>query len=390
MAPIHRLIRVVYVTGEPTPYRTPHLEALAARPELELHIVYAARTIQRRTWSTPDSEYVTYLRGPSLPLTRLLHHDYPLTLGIWPLLERLRPDCVVIGGWSLLATQLAIAWCRLRRVPYLLQSDNHLREPRRTWIRLIKRAVLPRIVPQAAALLVPGSLAHAHVLAYGADSRRIVRFPLTVDVRSLATRIDQLRTDRVDVRARLNIAADAVVVLQVARLIPVKATDLLVSAIARVDAPLHLALVGEGPDEARLRELAHRLAVPVTFTGSLEGDNLWSAYAVADIFALLSHRETWGVVVNEAAAAGLPLVLSDRVGAAADLLVPGRNGVLVPSGDAAATAVALSALATDPELRRRQGAESRAMAAGWGYADSVGDLVTLMQRITSDRWRHSG
>jgi hypothetical protein len=81
---------------------------------------------------------------------RLLHHDYPLTPQIWTLLERERFDVLVIGGWALMATQLAIVWARFRKVPYLLITENHLREPRRTWVQTLKAAVLPQIVRPAA------------------------------------------------------------------------------------------------------------------------------------------------------------------------------------------------------------------------------------------------
>src|SRR5688500_1410895 len=347
-------IRVALVFGEPTPYRIPHIRALAARPELDLTIFYAAATVQRRTWKLEHAEAV-YLTGPQLPLARFLHHDYPLTPGIWRHLERGRFELVVVGGWSLMATQLAIAWCRIRRMPYFLMSDNHLREPRPRWVRAVKRAVLPRLVPQAAAWLVPGSLGRDHIVAYGARPERTVVFPLTIDVDALAARADKLRADRPALRDRLGCADDAIVVLQVGRLIELKAPADLVRAVAgaraRTGLPLTLALVGDGPDDAALRALARDLQVPVVFTGLLTGDALTSAYVAADVFALVSRRETWGVVVNEAMACGLPLVLSDRVGAAGDLLDPGHNGELVPAGDIEALTSALERLAADPERR---------------------------------------
>ena len=95
--------------------------------------------------------------------------------------------------------------------------------------------------------------------------------------------------------------------------------------------------------------------VDVTFAGFQQGEALLECFAAADIFVLLSHRETWGVVVNEAAAFGLPLILTDRVGAAGDLLRDGENGALVRSGDIEGAARAIAALADDPERRRRFG-----------------------------------
>jgi glycosyltransferase involved in cell wall biosynthesis len=106
-------------------------------------------------------------------------------------------------------------------------------------------------------------------------------------------------------------------------------------------------------------------------TGGLSEDELARRYVAADVFALLSRHEPWGVVVNEAAASGLPLVLSDRVGAARDLLRDGENGFVVPADDVAAATRALRRLADDDELRRRMGARSRELVRGWDYDASV-------------------
>lgn len=373
---------------EPTPYRSPHLARIAADPDLAVSVVYAARTVQRRTWSHAD-DHAIYLRGGSLPLSRVLHHDYPLTPGIWPLLGRLRPDVVVIGGWSTSATQLAILWCRVRHVPYLLTSDNHLRERRPGWVRALKRVVLPRIVPQAAGWLVPGTLAREHAIAYGADPARVVDFPLTVDVPQLVRRAEELRARRDELRAALGITPETVLVLSVGRLIELKAPEILLRATARateaLEQPLHLTIAGEGPLEEPLRRAADALGLRVTFAGHAEGGSLLELYAAADVFALLSRREPWAVVVNEAMSFGLPLVLTNAVGAAADLLEPGRNGLLVPADDVEAAADAIARLARDPGLRRSFGEASRALIEPWGYERGSARLSTLLREVTAGR-----
>jgi glycosyltransferase involved in cell wall biosynthesis len=103
------------------------------------------------------------------------------------------------------------------------------------------------------------------------------------------------------------------------------------------------------------------------------------------VFALLSEREPWAVVVNEAAACGLPLVLSDRVGAAHDLLHDGENGRLVAAGGVAAAAAALRELAAEPELRQAQGARSRELARDWGYGPSVEGFLETVREAVEDR-----
>ena len=109
-------------------------------------------------------------------------------------------------------------------------------------------------------------------------------------------------------------------------------------------------------------------------------------YVAADAFALLSEREPWAVVVNEAAACGLPLVLSDRVGAAPDLLEDGENGFLVPAGDVVAAAAALRRLAGDADERRRLGARSRELVQDWGYGPSVDGFLAAVRAAAN----HSG
>ena len=118
--------------------------------------------------------------------------------------------------------------------------------------------------------------------------------------------------------------------LSVARLAPEKGLDALVRAVAAAeDARLLLVVAGEGAERHALRALADELGVRLVLTGDVDWERIVELYAAADVFALLSEREPWAVVVNEAAACGLPLVLSDRVGAAHDLLRDGENGRLV-------------------------------------------------------------
>ena len=140
-----------------------------------------------------------------------------------------------------------------------------------------------------------------------------------------------------------------------------------------------LLLVGDGAERRSLEDLARTLDVRATFAGELPWDDIVDAYVASDVFALLSSRETWGVVVNEAAASGLPLILSDHVGAAPDLLRDGENGYLVAAGDSDAAASALTALVRDPELRRRFGDCSSRNVASWGYEPSIESFVEVVQ-----------
>ena len=372
-------MRVAFVSPEPTPYRAPLLDRIAALPDVELTAIYAARTVASRKWATVLHHKAVFLRGVAVPgARRVVRHDYPITPSIFDALRSAQPHVVVVSGWSTFASQAALFWCRLRRVPCVLLVESHDAGPKAGWRRTVKTTAVPPILRSAASVLVVGSLARESVVALGAEPARVRVFANTIDVTAWAKRADELAGRRSELRAAFGLAEE-VVVLSVARLAPEKGLDVLLRAATA--AGVRPLLVGSGPERAYLETVAR----DALFTGELPEDRVAEAYAAADIFALLSAHEPWGVAVNEAAASGLPLVLSDRVGAAADLLRDGENGVLVPSGDVTAAADALRLLAVDPTLRQRYGARSRELMSAWGYDPSVEALVEACREAIASR-----
>jgi glycosyltransferase involved in cell wall biosynthesis len=343
-------VRVAVVSPEPTPYRAPLFDLIGAREEVDLTVIYAAETVAARTWSVDLQHCHVFLRGVRVPgARRLLRHDYPVTPGVARALREAAPAVVVVSGWSTFAAQAAIAWARTHRIPYVLHVESHDLERRPWWRRAVKDAAASRIIRGAASVLVVGSAARESVVARGADPARVRVFANTIDVDHWIERADNLSSP----------LHDGVVVLSVGRDVPEKGFDVLAAACA----------------EAGVRLEA--------VTGGVEEDELARRYVNADVFALLSRHEPWGVVVNEAAASGLPLVLSDRVGAARDLLRDGESGFVVPADDIGAAAAALRRLADDPALRRSMGARSRELVRGWGYGPSVEGFVAAVREATS-------
>jgi len=378
-------IRVVAVFPEPTPYRAPLLDRVAELPEVDLTVLYAADTVAHRTWRVEPRHRAVFLRGARLPgAGRVLYHDYPLTPGVVPALVRLRPSVVVVSGWSTFAAQAAVSWCRLEGVPYVLVVESHDEGPRAGWRRAVKGSVVPRVVRGASGVLVTGTLARRSMVARGAPPERVRVFANTIDAEDFGRRADELAPRRDELREALGASAEDVLVLSVARLVPEKGLDTLIRAVALArDDRLLPVLAGSGPERDRLRRLADELGVRLRLTGDVEWERVVELYAAADVFALLSEREPWAVVVNEAAACGLPLVLSERVGAAHDLLRDGENGALVAAGDAEAAAVALRRLAADADLRGTLGARSRELARGWGYEPSVEGFLAAVREAVS-------
>lgn len=387
-------LRVAVLQELPTPYRWPLLQRVAQRPELDVTVLFYSRGEADRDWALDVREggerpRVEFLPGRALHVRgrrSLFFHWNP---AIRRRLRDGRFDVVVVPGWSMPTSVAAAVTCRTRGIPYVLFSEtNALR--RRPWaLRTSKRLLLRPLVAGASAWLATGTLSREYLVAHGARAERVHRFANTPDVEALAAAVDAARPRREDVRASLSTPTDAVVVLFVGRLLGAKDPATLLAAWRilerRGDAPW-LWLVGDGPEAKTLRDEIDRSTLArVRLAGARRPSELPEVWAAADVFALPSVHEPWGTVVNEAMAARLPLVLSDRVGAGADLLADGENGRRFPAGDAAGLAAAVAEIAGDAALRARMAEASRRRIAGWTYDSSVEGFLAAVRDAAGAR-----
>lgn len=333
-------MKLVLLTEIPAPYRIPLFNALAAQPDVELRVLFLAERDPRRPYyELHRDEWRFDARVLGGPQVRRGSRWVVLSRGVGRELRRFRPDAVAVGGWNQPAFWRALTHSRARRIPLLVWIESTLRDARSEArpLALARRA----IVRAAAGAFVPGRAAAEYARSLGLPEERIALAPNAVDNAVFAAPMHRPHPDRCSF-------------LYAGRLDPEKGLDVLLEAFREV--PGELELVGSGSDEERLRSLA---PPNVHFRGPLDRDALVPVYAEADVFVLPSRSEPWGMVLNEAAAAGLPLVATDGVGAAHDLIEDGANGFRVPVDDAPALAAALRRLAEDPELRHAAGLSSR-------------------------------
>jgi len=254
-------------------------------------------------------------------------------------------DVVVVHGYADPWMILAMAICRARRIPYLLRGASHARS-QATGIRRCLRHIVARIAVSGSACGLPvGQLSQDFFLRYGA--RRIAFAPNSVEDERFA-RAPQI--GRSELLARWNLDDTRPVILFVGKLIPRKRPLDLSAALQRIPHPVTTLFVGDGPlsDEVRATLNPGNGVV----TGFVNQSELPAYYHAADILVLPSEVEVWGLVVNEAMAAGVFPVVSDSVGAAPDLV---RGvGEIYPSGDVTGLVESLSqalSLIKDPETR---------------------------------------
>jgi glycosyltransferase involved in cell wall biosynthesis len=337
-------VRCAIVPPTPVPYREPLFRALHERPELEISVIY--QSAGQPSWDVPGDWFPREHAYPATHLRSWQRRRSGRTpvvspRGLGRALRRADPDCVVV--WEYGAASLrALAWCRRHRRAYVIftectpQIDSLLPG----WQLALHR----RLARRADGVIAASSAARERLLSFGVREERITVALQAADVERF--------------RAVPPSRGEGFKIISVGRLVPDKNFGTLIRA---APAGAELEIVGTGFLEDELKRLARGSAVRVNFRGHVAPEQLPGLYASADVYALISTYEPFGVAVREAAAAGLPIVCSRVAGAAGDVAMDGRNAILVDPHDIGAVADALARLAGDPDLRARMGAESRAI-----------------------------
>jgi glycosyltransferase involved in cell wall biosynthesis len=345
--------RVAILPPVPVPYREPLFRTLAERARIEPRVIYLAAS--QPGWDQPAGWFAGPEGYPSeslsaRQLTRPGRSPISVPHGIGAALGRFDPECVV--SWEFgPASWRALAWCRRHRRPLLAFSE--LTPWSDLELSALQRRIHRLLAPRFAGFIAASTQARARLLALGVDPARIEVALQSADL------------ERLDGAVREQ-ARRPVRVLAVGRLVPDKNLRTLIEAFAEGgfdDGEAELELRGTGPLEAELRELGAEHGVPLSFPGPVAPGELAGVYARADVLALVSTYEPFGVTMREGAAAGLPLICSRRAGAAGDIAVAGENALIVDPHERAEIAAALRRLVREPELRARLAAGSRAVTA---------------------------
>jgi glycosyltransferase involved in cell wall biosynthesis len=359
-----RPLRVLYWFPQPTPYAVARFNAAAQRPELEFHAVFSRVREPDRSWDVDEAAWkfpARYLGRFRVPLREL---------------RRLRPDVFVLeyDRWNLALGAIA-GLATAERVAFRV-LPNFDAWSTRTWWREIGKNVLFRAIDGAK---VPGPDGAALALRYGLPAERATTVTQSVDVVHYGRARGLPAAERQRRRAELGLTGCAF--LYVGRVWAGKGLDDLFAAYRQLRATredVSLLVVGDGVDYERYAA-AERATPGVTFAGFVQPADLPEWYATCDALVFPTHGDPNGLVVEEALAAGLPVIASDAAG---DIRarVPLAVGLVVPAGDAGALALAMEALA-EPSIR----VPMASRAPDWvGWKDDeryAADLVRLAQDL---------
>ena len=375
-------VRVALLTEIVSPYRIPIFNKLAADARIELEVLFFSETEARRNWGIPwDKICFLYRVLPGFLVARR-YQGGPMFFnpGIISALWRGKCQAVICFGYHHPTIWLALLWCRLMRVRTLLWSESTLRDtrPSSTLVNWTKR----HLIRYFDGFVAAGKNQVEYLRYLGAPVEQIWVAPDAVDSDFFATQSQICSERRAEIKRSLGI--EGPIVLYVGRLLDAKGIPELLEAFEQVVSRQQatLLLVGDGPDRVRYLEMCRKRELTlVRFEGFRPQEELPRYYGIADMLVFPTHSDPWGLVLNEAMSAGLPVICSTAAGAAADLVRPGINGFLHEPGDIRALRHHTLTLLNDGELRSRMGVASREIITDFslekmsqGFEEAVLDL----------------
>jgi len=361
-----RPVRVLYWFNQPTPYVVARFNAAVQRPEIDFHAVFSEVRQPDRSWDVDESTWkfpARYLGRLKVPVKELL---------------RLRPDVFLLeyDRWNL-ALGAVVGLITARRVGFRV-LPNFDAWSKRTWWREASKHLLFRVIDGAK---VSGPDGAALAIRYGLPEDRTATVTQSIDVEHYGRSRNMPAAERQARRERLGLSG--CVFIYVGRMWSGKGLDELFAAYrqlrtARED--VSLLVVGDGVD--RERYVATESSVPgVTFVGFVQPSDLPEWYAIGDVLVFPTHGDPNGLVVEEAMAAGVPVIASDAAG---DIKarVPPYVGYVFPVGDVDALARAMRAL-LDPQTRRAMASRARGWVAHKHDESYAEDLARFAQNIAA-------
>lgn len=387
--------RLAIVTTHPIQYNAPLFKLLAAQPGLDVKVFYTlgeayagvkdkgfGKTI---VWDVPLLEGYAYEfleNAATEPGTS--HFKGVVNPGITASIEAFQPTAILVFGWSFSGHLKALKYFK-HKIPVYFRGDSTLLDEQKSFNVILRRLALMYIYKHIDKAFYVATNNRQYFLKHGIKEQNLVFAPHAIDNARFAEDARYVKESK-SIRAGLGIPEQDLVFLFAGKFENKKSPLLLIRAFKRLTKEnTHLIFVGNGVLENKLNAEAEGYA-NIHFLPFQNQASMPAVYRAGDVLVLPSGGpgETWGLCVNEAMACGLPVIVSDKVGCAVDLVQVGANGYIFEAGNAESLLEKLSLCAAKPkEELQRMGSSSRDIIQDWSYEKVCEAVVEELENLGS-------
>ena len=372
-----KTIKVAIITNIPTLYRKKQWEYYAMCKYLDITVFYCANTEKGRYWKINSSE-----RFKEVFLKGLSYKSFHFNPGVLKVIFK-DFDVFIVGGYGSPSLIMSIITLKLLKKPWVMIIDGisplNLNKGHST-VDDFKRF----LIKWANAYSANGTVGKKFLKSYGIFPKKIFNQYMTVDVDDFINKGKDSKKIKKTVREEYGIPDNTTVLIYAGRLIYKKGVQDLIDAIKilKINGYDIIAfIVGEGDYKGELQMKSQDIKSNIIFTGHVNPDKIYKYYYASDIFILPTYNDLWGLVVNEAMACGLPIIVTDAAGCSYDLIKD--NGYIVTHHDINELSRAIEDL-MDNKKRNEFGKNSRKIITKWTFRESLDSLIKILGNINSE------
>jgi glycosyltransferase involved in cell wall biosynthesis len=368
-----QIIKVAFITNIPTPYRKKQWEYYSKCKNLDITVFYCANT-EDRLWKINSAEGIkeVFLKGWS-------YKSYHFNMEVLKVISQ-DFDVFFVGGYGYPSLIMAILGLKILKKPWVMIIDGM------SPLKLVKTNFISNffknfIINGASAYFANGKVSKEYLTKYGVLPEKIFNQYLTVDVNEFINKGINAKEIKKNVRDGYGIPNDSIVIMYSGRLIYKKGVQDLLAAVKKLEDKEYnivVLIVGGGDFKEELERKSQLLKLNIIFTGHIDPEELYKYYYTSDIFILPTHDDPWGLVVNEAMACGLPIIITKNAGSSIDLVE--NNGYVVSAHNVQSIASNIEEL-LDSKTRIIAGINSKKLISNWTYKESLNSFLELLRYL---------
>ncbi|MCU0527092.1 MAG: glycosyltransferase family 4 protein [Elainella sp. Prado103] len=386
--------KLAIITSHPIQYYAPWFCYLATRKNLDIKVFYlwdfgATRQIDPKfqtsfQWDIPLLTGYNYEFVPNTSSNPGTHHFWGLqNPSLIARVKDYQPDAVWLMNYNYASLYRLISSWDTSKAPLLFRGDSHHLLPQTGLKEQLRRHMIAMIYRRFAAFLYVGKANYGYFRYHQVPPEKLFFSPHAIDNDRFLAQAEMATQQAQTWKQELGIPTNHPVILFAGKFEPKKRPlDLLHAFLQAQLSQVSLLFVGSGSLEAELK--ADATGHPhIYFAPFQNQSSMPRTYAIADIVVLPSYgsQETWGLSINEAMCLGRPVIVSDHVGCAQDLVQPDKNGLVFPAGNVSALADALRDALSEPERLRRWGEQSRCLISHYDYARATQGLFEALNSL---------
>ena len=390
------LIKLAIYTMHPIQYHAPIFRELEKLEGLETTVLYADTLGLGENY---NPEFKTMIKW-DVPLLDGYHHrffkNYARTR-ITGFFSRINPgmvthmlvnryDVVLIHGYQTFSAWLVFLTAKIAGTKVVVRGEAIPKDRKQSWKEKLARRIAKAFLALSDAVMYSCSGNKEYWKELGVPEKKMFFIPCAVDNNFFRRERQRYFPQRDKMRKELGIGVDDFAILFSARFTPRKRPLDLIEAVAKIDhEKVILLFVGEGPEREAMEVTARKHGVRTVFTGFLNQGELSRYYNLADMFVVISSYDASPKALNEALNFSIPIICSDRVGTAGDLVKEGENGYVVPVGDLDAIAKSVERLNSNRELARKMGEVSAQIVVDWSLESDAQGILAAASHVMRDR-----